>query len=68
MALMLRVGDKSAGVGQKNETETIWLDTSSPQGITSGTINNKEHDILFDRYRSDSHMYNGVYNMSLAIK
>lgn len=42
MALMLRVGDESAGIGGNKDVKRKWVDTSSPHDITPGTINKRE--------------------------
>lgn len=44
MALMLGVGDESAGYVGHKEVKRKWEDTSSPHGITPGTINNIERE------------------------
>lgn len=65
MALMLGVGDESAGYVGHKEVKRKWEDTSSPHGITPGTINNIERgfqcEFLFDSYRNDSHTYDGFF-------
>lgn len=45
MAVMLRVDDESAGVGGEKEVKRKLVDTSSPHGITPGTINKKRKDL-----------------------
>lgn len=45
MALMLGVGGESAGIGGNKEVKRKWVDTSSPHGITPGTINKKKSNL-----------------------
>lgn len=42
MAVKLIEDDESAGAGGEKEVKGKWKDTSSPYGITPGTISNKQ--------------------------
>lgn len=41
--MALRVGDESTRVGGKKEVKIKSVDTSSPHGLTSGTINRERN-------------------------
>ena len=71
---MLHGSDAESGwwtsrvVGQK-EVKRKWVDTSSPHGLTPGTIKRGRfwHEIIFDSSRANFHMYDFCKKTSLVL-